>query len=450
MRLVTDRGMRTPRLYAVSITVFAFGIAALALCARAYPPALDLRLVLVMAGAAFSEAFRLALPGYTLGLAYPLSMAAAVFGGPAAACLVSLVSAVGIGEIREKVPVTIMLFNAGQLLLGSAAGGYVYVAMGGRVLLTSSGEYVPLGLSDFPAALIGMTAAAVASWGVNMVLTAGGVAAFRGASFRAVAASGLQIAPSQIALAFVGYLMAQVLAIAAVALPLFIFPLVVAREFYQRYVSLRDAYSDTIKSLVGALEAKDSYTRGHSVRVAEYSAQIGAEMGLSASQLESLEYAALLHDLGKLSLSSEILTKPSVLTTDEMNAMRNHPTAGAQLVERIPFLKGLVVHIAAHHEWYNGEGYPKGAHEHEIPDLARILSVADAFDAMTTNRAYRDALAEEKALDEILDGRGSQFDPAVVDAFFSSREAINALREAESAVAEQLMGATAASGTRQS
>jgi len=429
-----ERDMRTPRLYAFSLLVFGAGLAALAAGVRNYPPVWDLQLLLAMAGAALSEAFRLALPGYTLSLGYPLSMAAAVFGGPASACLVSLVSAAGVADIREKTPLPIILFNAGQLLLSTAAGAFMYVLMGGRILVTTGGQYVPLGLADFPAALFGMAAAAVASWGVNMLLTAAGVAAFRGVPFKTVAISGVQIAPSQIALAFVGFLMAQVLAIAAIALPLFVFPLVVAREFYQRYVSLRDAYRDTIKSLVGALEAKDSYTRGHSVRVAAYSAQIGTQMGLNDAQLESLEYAALLHDLGKLSLSSELLTKPSVLTTAEMDAMRNHPLAGADMVERIPFLRALVPHIGAHHEWYDGGGYPRGAHDHEIPDLARILSVADAFDAMTTNRAYRNALPEDRAFEEIVAGRGTQFDPAVVDAFMDSRVTISELRQAESAL----------------
>ena len=385
-----------------------------------------------MASAALSEYFRLSLPTYAVSLTYPLSMAGAVLGGPAAACLVSFVSSVSVEDIREKRAVSIMVFNTGQLLLSSAAGGLAYLVAGGRVLLSPDGIYVPLGLSDFPEALAGMIAAALASWGVNMLLTAVGVSVFRGVAFRSVLASSLQITPSQTALAFVGFLMAQVLAIAAIALPLFIFPLVVAREFYQRYVSLRDAYRDTIKSLVGALEAKDSYTRGHSVRVAAYSAQIGAEMGLSPAQLDSLEYAALLHDLGKLSLPSSILTKPSILTTEEMDAMRNHPAAGAEMVERIPFLRGLVPHIGAHHEWYNGGGYPRGAHEQEIPDLARILSVADAFDAMTTNRAYRNALAEDQAFEEIHSGRGTQFDPMVVDAFLDSRMTISAMRESRS------------------
>lgn len=422
MSEVTQEATRTPRPFVLlAALTLGLGLIAFAVSWYYFPPFFDLRLVLIMTGAALSEFFSFSFPVYSMSLAYPLSMSAAVLGGPAAACVVSAVSSVSAQDIRDGRPASILAFNLGQLLLSTAFGSWAFVLLSNRVLVDANHIYTPLRAADFPGALFGMVAAALISYGVNFVLTSTGVALLGRASFRTAFRSGLSLVPTQAALAFVGFLMAQVLAIAAVTLPLFIFPLVVGRQFYQRYVGLRDAYRDTIKSLVGALEAKDSYTRGHSVRVAVYAAQIGEALSLDERQLESLEYAALLHDLGKLSLSSEILTKPDQLTTDEMSAMRNHPTAGAEMVARIPPLRNLTAHVGAHHEWFGGGGYPLGIAGDRIPSFARILSVADAFDAMTTDRAYRAALSNGAAVDEIRRGSGTQFDPEIVEAFLQSR-----------------------------
>jgi len=418
---VADSDTRTPRPFVLlSAVTLVLGLVGFAVSWIFYPPFLDLRLVLIMTGAALSEFFSFSFPVYSMSLAYPLSMAAAVLGGPAAACVVSAVSSISLQDIRSGRPLSILAFNLGQLLLSTAVGAWAFVLLSNRVLVDSSHVYTPLQAADFPDALIGMTAAALLSYGVNFVLTSAGVALLGRASFRSALRSGLSLVPTQAALAFVGFLMAQVLAIAAVTLPLFIFPLAVGRQFYQRYVGLRDAYRDTIRSLVGALETKDAYTRGHSVRVAVYAAQIGRSLGLEEGQLESLEYAALLHDLGKLSLPSDILTKPDRLTDAEMTAMKDHPAAGARMVERIPPLRGLTPHVGAHHEWFGGGGYPSGSSGERIPMLARVLSVADAYDAMTTDRAYRAALTDDEAIAEILAGSGTQFDPEVVDAFLAA------------------------------
>lgn len=444
MCALSENSAHTLRLYAVGALMLCSGVLATVGCYRVFPPILDLRLALVMAGAALSELYRLALPKYALSLTYPLSISAAVLGGPTAACLVSAVASVSVEDIRDRIPVPIMLYNAGMLLVGSAAGGLAYVYAGGRVLAGADGRYVPLGIDDFPGALVAIVAAGVASWGTNLLLASFGVNYFRGVPFKSVAVAVLRISPSQFALVFVGFLMAQVLAIAAIALPLFIFPLVIARELYQRYTHLRDAYRDTIKSLVGALEAKDSYTRGHSVRVAGYAAEIGVQLGLDEDELEKLEYAALLHDLGKLSLSSSLLTKPTALTSGESEAMSNHPHAGAGMVARIPPLRHLSEHIGAHHEWYDGGGYPAGTKGDSIPKFARILSVADAFDAMTTNRSYRSARSEDEAIQEILAGRGGQFDPEAVDAFIRSRGTKH--EEGEASAQSTVLGSSGSGG----
>jgi len=414
-----------PRPFVVYATaLFVLGAASFVASWLLFPPTFDLRLVLIVASAVFSELFPFAFPIYTMSLAYPLSMSAAVLGGPASACIVSLATAVSVQDVRDRRPVSLMLFNAGQLLVSTAAGAWTYYTIAGRVLVDASGAYTPLGVADFPRALFAMVAAALLSYAVNTVLMSAGLWLGKRSSFRAAFESLAALVPTQFALAFVGFLMAQVLAIAAITLPLFVFPLEIGRQFYRRYLGLRNAYRDTIRTLVGALEAKDTYTRGHSIRVAVYATQIGSAMGLDEGAVERLEYAALLHDLGKLALSSHILTKDTALSDAEMSAMRGHPAAGAAMVERIPPLRGLAPLVLKHHEYYGGGGYPSGVGGESVPLQARILSVADAYDAMTTDRAYRRALTHEEAVAELQRGSGTQFDPTIVEAFTSGRNAV--------------------------
>ena len=424
---MTEQSPRMPRPFVVYATaLFVLGAASFVASWLLFPPTFDLRLVLIVASAVFSELFPFAFPIYTMSLAYPLSMSAAVLGGPASACIVSLATAVSVQDVRDRRPVSLMLFNSGQLLVSTAAGAWTYFTIAGRVLVDASGAYTPLGVTDFPRALLAMVAAALLSYAVNTVLMSAGLWLGRRSSFRAAFESLAALVPTQFALAFVGFLMAQVLAIAAITLPLFVFPLEIGRQFYRRYLGLRNAYRDTIRTLVGALEAKDTYTRGHSIRVAVYATQIGSAMGLDEGAVERLEYAALLHDLGKLALSSHILTKATALSDAEMSAMRGHPAAGAAMVERIPPLRGLAPLVLKHHEYYGGGGYPSGVSGESVPLQARILSVADAYDAMTTDRAYRRALTHEEAVAELLRGSGTQFDPTIVEAFTSARNAVKA------------------------
>ena len=231
----------------------------------------------------------------------------------------------------------------------------------------------------------------------------------------------MPVLPAHIALPFVGFLMAQVLSLQLFALPLFVFPLLVARQLYQRYLGLRRAYVDTIRSLVSALEAKDPYTRGHSERVSEYAVVLGRELGLDSRALERLEYAGLLHDLGKLAVPSHILTKPGRLEDAEMDRIREHPRRGAAMVGRIPSLRDLAETVGQHHERIDGKGYPGGIRGIELTQAARILAVVDSYDAMTTTRAYRRALTQEEAVAEMLAGAGGQFDEDMVRAFLDTR-----------------------------
>ena len=183
------------------------------------------------------------------------------------------------------------------------------------------------------------------------------------------------------------------------------------------YGQMIGVYFETIRSLANALEAKDPYTHGHSRRVAKDSVRIAAEMRLPRKKIENLRHAALLHDIGKIGIRDAILFKPGRLTDDEFAQIRQHPALGAGMVEPIEFLKDVSDVIRHHHERWDGKGFPDGLAGEDIPLGARIVCIADAFDAMTSTRPYREGMSIPVAVEELLRCRGSQFDPAIVDCF---------------------------------
>ncbi len=185
--------------------------------------------------------------------------------------------------------------------------------------------------------------------------------------------------------------------------------------------SLGKAYDGTLRSLVAALDARDRETAGHSERVADLTMAIAAEMGIArdTDEWRCISWGALLHDVGKIAIRDEILGKPGSLTNEEWEAMRTHPASGYDILRSVDFLAPAGNIVLAHHERYDGGGYPNGLSGDEIPLGARVFMIADAFDAMTSDRSYRKAMPAEEALAEILRNSGTQFDPAAVRAFLS-------------------------------
>jgi putative nucleotidyltransferase with HDIG domain len=181
--------------------------------------------------------------------------------------------------------------------------------------------------------------------------------------------------------------------------------------------SLGDAYRSTLRALTAALEARDSETHGHSERVVNFSLRLGRELGLDAEQTRSLEFGSLLHDIGKIGVPDAILRKPAALTPEEWVRMREHPLHGQKILRSIEFLEGAAHVVAQHHERWDGTGYPLGLKGEEIDLNARIFAVADAFDAMTSDRVYRLGRDYEAAAAELEAFGGRQFDPQVVAAF---------------------------------
>jgi putative nucleotidyltransferase with HDIG domain len=181
--------------------------------------------------------------------------------------------------------------------------------------------------------------------------------------------------------------------------------------------SLESAYRSTLRALTSALETRDAETHGHSERVVTFSLRLGREYGLTSAAMKALEFGSLLHDIGKIGVPDAILRKPAKLTDEEWVKMREHPTHGQQILRGIKFLEGAAKVVAQHHEKWDGSGYPLGLKTEEIDICARIFSVADAFDAITSDRVYRQGRPYEAAAGELNEWSGRQFDPKVVEAF---------------------------------
>ena len=176
---------------------------------------------------------------------------------------------------------------------------------------------------------------------------------------------------------------------------------------------LDDANMKMIRALVRTIDAKDRYTNGHSLRVADYAAKIAEKMGKSPEEQKQIYYAGLLHDVGKIRVPEDIINKPGKLTNEEFEQIKIHPVTGYHILKDIYEDKSMALAAKFHHERYDGNGYPSGLSGENIPEIARIIGVADTYDAMASNRSYRRALPQEKVREEIVKGMGTQFDPAV-------------------------------------
>jgi putative nucleotidyltransferase with HDIG domain len=180
---------------------------------------------------------------------------------------------------------------------------------------------------------------------------------------------------------------------------------------------LEEAYVSTVRVLAAAIDARDTHTLGHSTRVAKLSVELGRELGLGPAELEELEIACLFHDVGKIKIPDSILQKKDKLSTPEQREMQRHPEYGAEILAKAPSLLKYIPAVKHHHEWFDGTGYPDGLAGDRIPKAATIISLADVYDAMTSDRPYRDALSEEEAQDEITALGGKQFDAEIAARF---------------------------------
>jgi putative nucleotidyltransferase with HDIG domain len=203
---------------------------------------------------------------------------------------------------------------------------------------------------------------------------------------------------------------------------LVLLPLFIARWALEQTRAQQQAHAATLAALCQAVETKDYYTRGHSERVSRGSVMIAREIGMRSDRVEAIRYAGMLHDVGKLGVPTKTLQKDGPLTEEEFAAIQLHPMRGLEIVREIGFLDEALAGIMHHHEKMNGRGYPMGLAGDEIPEFARAISIADAFDCMTSTRSYRAARTVEEAVEELRRCAGDHFDPGMVEAFLHALE----------------------------
>ncbi|MGH3251338.1 MAG: HD-GYP domain-containing protein [Trebonia sp.] len=341
------------------------------------------------------------------------SLAAVVLCGPVGAALVSCGTLLG---IRRGPSVTQRLFNTAMYVLSAYLAGRTFLAFGGHVGTP--------GQSSFPGLIGPFAAAAVVGVAVNFMLLhavfwltrePGGAAVRIGLDFK--------LWLTDLGYGAFGVLIAGLWSVLGPFTPvLVLIPVLVARWAVAQFAAQQRAYEATVSALCQAVETKDFYTRGHSERVSRGAVMIATEIGMRLERVGAIRYAGMLHDVGKLGVPTSVLQKRSSLTDDEYAAVQLHPMCGLDIVREIGFLDEALAGIMHHHERIDGRGYPMGLAGDEIPEFARVLSVADAFDAMTSDRSYRGARPVTEAVGELRKWAGKQFDPAFVDAFVAAIE----------------------------
>jgi HD domain len=342
------------------------------------------------------------------------TLAAVVLLGPLGAALVGAVSVL---SLRRRTLLAERVFNGGMYAMAGFAAGEAFVELGGHIGLPGPG--------NFPKIIWPFAAAAVAHVFVNQGLIWGVLHTTR-RDGRAPRRIQLESSLPLLVVSDLGYA-ALGLVIAALwkvmgpfAAALVLVPLFVARWAMGQFAEQQRAYGATMAALCQAVETKDFYTRGHSERVSRGSGMIARQIGMRADRTEAIMFAGMLHDVGKLGVPTKVLQKTGPLTEEEFAAIQLHPMRGLEIVREIGFLNEALAGIMHHHEKIDGTGYPMGFAGDEIPEFARVIAVADAFDSMTSTRSYREARRMSEAIDELRRGAGSQFDPVLVEAFIAA------------------------------
>jgi len=340
-------------------------------------------------------------------------LASVVLAGPVGAALVGACTAFG---IRRGPSLVQRAFNTAMYTLSAYLAGRVFLVLGGKVGLT--------GASSFPVIIGPFAGAALAHVAANYGLLAGVLRLTRDhdqAPSHSGAGLSLRLLLSDLGYAAYGLLIAALWGELRAFTPvLVLIPLFVARWAVAQFAAQQRAYEATVSALCQAVETKDFYTRGHSDRVSRGSVMIAREIGMHGERVEALRYAGMLHDVGKLGVPTKVLQKTGKLTEEEYAAIQLHPLRGLDIVREIGFLDEALAGIMHHHERIDGRGYPMGLAGDEIPEFARVLAVADAFDSMTSTRSYRGARPVQEAIVELRKWSGTQFDPAFVDAFVAA------------------------------
>jgi hypothetical protein len=343
------------------------------------------------------------------------TLAAVVLLGPVSA---ALVGATALLSLQRHLRLAERLFNGAMYALSGLAAGWAYLACHAVPGLPDSNNLRTILLPFAAAAAVHVIANHGLIWGVHRLNRGRGMWRRDG-----LESSLTLLLASDLGYACLGLVIASLWAIMSwFAAALVLVPLFVARWAMGQFAEQQRAYAATMNALCQAVETKDYYTRGHGDRVSRGAVMIARQIRMSTERTEAIMFAGMLHDVGKLGVPTQVLQKTGALTEDEFAAIQLHPMRGLEIVREIGFLFEALNGIMHHHERIDGRGYPMGLAGHEIPEFARVIAVADAFDSMTTTRSYREAKSIEFALGELRKGAGTQFDPVVVEAFIAAIE----------------------------
>jgi hypothetical protein len=351
------------------------------------------------------------------------TLAAVVLLGPFGA---ALVGAVSVFSLRRRLRVAGRLFNGAMYALAGYLAGRAFELL--QHGFPASHPWGRPQAADFPALLLPFAAATLVHVVVNHGLMWGVLRANR---TRTRTMAGGQLAmesslplllASDIGFAALGLIIAALWSVMTgwVAAAIVLVPLFVARWAMGQFAEQQRAYASTMAALCQAVETKDYYTRGHSERVSRGSGMIARQVNMRPDRADALTFAGMLHDVGKLGVPTKVLQKTGPLTEEEFAAIQLHPMRGLEIVREIGFLNEALAGIMHHHERIDGRGYPMGFAGDEIPEFARVIAVADAFDSITSTRSYRKARTIEQGIEELRKGAGTQFDPVIVDAFIAA------------------------------
>ncbi|PYT14234.1 MAG: hypothetical protein DMF51_08940, partial [Acidobacteria bacterium] len=389
--------------------------------------------LLVAVGAAvLSSPFRIPLPVLgNVSIAFTFVFATLILLGTPAAVLTAAIAGISASLLRRapRPPLQRVLFNAAELSLSAAFAGSIFQLAGGTPGPLEPGREwlaVVLAAGAFFVANSGLAAGAVSltdglpffrNWKTNFLWT--GPAYLAGAFLGAALSVGIE----RFGVLALG-LSVPLLYVLYFSLKLYAEKVLQERQHGEQ---LADLYLSVIEALALAIDAKDRTTQRHIRRVQMYAVQLGKALGISAPELEALKAGSLLHDIGKLAVPEHILCKPGPLTREETEKMRIHPRIGVEILETINFPFPLTEVVRSHHEKWDGSGYPDCLKGEEIPITARILSVVDCYDALTSDRPYRKPLSAEEALKYVQSEAGTAFDPKVVDALVGNLDRLQAL-----------------------
>lgn len=379
------------------------------------PPAIDgawllaffTLLVLAILGAVL--ALKITEGGATTTMEFVPQLGAIPLLGPFGAAVLTLVTLLFTEFIVSQKPTHKAVFNTAQVVLAIAVGGALYVAFGASPSLS---------VIDFARSFPQFLVAVVAYFAINTVSVSYVISITEGRIFSEVwsQAAG-SIVVFDFAMSVLAYLVAYLyVQWGPIALLAALIPIIGLRYSYGVNIQLQQLNQDLLRVLVKTLEARDKYTSGHSVRVAERSKRIALLLNLGPRQVRIIETAALLHDIGKIDLAyGEILRQTGPLTPVQRRLIRAHPDKGVEILRSVRSLDPEILRcVRHHHEWYDGNGYPTGLAGEDIPLGARIIMVSDSIDAMLTDRPYRDALNAEEVQKELVQNSGTQFDPDLV------------------------------------